>query len=314
MKIYINREHVSGPWGGGVKPLGRLIEVLNEKGHETFFGNITQNDYDVCFCWDPRPNNLGIWYGTLQHYCNLFGSKLIQRVGDVGTHGKPDLTSLVAETVKFSNKVIFTSNWAQNYIVSRNDDKNYNLDNFHVIENSPLEIFFKHRNKNTNINSKPKVVTHHWSNNQKKGFDLYRALDESIHTGKLDIDFTYIGRVPADFSFKASKIVEPQDQESLCRILPQHDIYLTASQEEAGANHILEAMAAGLPVLYQKDGGSIPEYCKEYSDFQYDNILDLRDQLTRCVKYYQNAKNSVLKFSRSIDDTILRYVDIIEQL
>ena len=39
------------------------------------------------------------------------------------------------------------------------------------------------------------------------------------------------------------------DELNLSLTLPSHDIYLTASLEEAGANHVLEALACGLPVL-----------------------------------------------------------------
>ena len=46
------------------------------------------------------------------------------------------------------------------------------------------------------------VVTHHWSNNEKKGFDIYRKIDQLIEDKMLDIDFTYIGRLPDDFRYK----------------------------------------------------------------------------------------------------------------
>ena len=40
----------------------------------------------------------------------------------------------------------------------------------------------------------------------------------------------------------------------LVDVLPSYDIYLTASEEEAGANHVLESLAAGLPIVYRDTG------------------------------------------------------------
>jgi hypothetical protein len=36
-------------------------------------------------------------------------------------------------------------------------------------------------------------------------------------------------------------------------------VYITASEHEAGANHIMEASAVGLPVLFNASGGSMME-------------------------------------------------------
>ena len=85
---------------------------------------------------------------------------------------------------------------------------------------------------------------------------------------------------------------------------------MTASLEEAGANHVLEALAAGLPIVYHENGGSISEYCSEYGVSFRDNtslissILSVRDN-------YKIYKNRVLSYNQSIDRTIDAYMDII---
>ena len=173
MKIYINREYVSGPWGGGAKPLGRLIAMLKTRGHDVYF-ELRNKKYDVYVCWDPRPSGRGAWYGTINDHRQKFGGKILQRVGDVGTHGKPDLTNLVKCSTVYSDHVLFVSNWAYDYIGREAIDVN----NVSVVENGPLEQFFKFRNKENMPSNKLRVVTHHWSNNQKKGFDIYKRIDE----------------------------------------------------------------------------------------------------------------------------------------
>ena len=96
--------------------------------------------------------------------------------------------------------------------------------------------------------------------------------------------------------------------------LPNYDVYLTASREEAGANHVLEAMAAGLPVVYHDEGGSIPEYCKEYSNFNFSMVDELPEIFDNIYKNYEEVKSTALGFNRTISDAISQYVEIIEKM
>ena len=88
MKIYLNRQPLKGPWGGGNKTVTKLSETLEKTGHQVTFR--LEDNIDMIFCFDPRPNKNGEWY---QHFLNYKNSrprtKIIQRVGDLGTHGKP---------------------------------------------------------------------------------------------------------------------------------------------------------------------------------------------------------------------------------
>ena len=63
------------------------------------------------------------------------GSKIIQRVGDVGTHGKPQLTQLVKDSVVYSDVCIFPSYWAFEYVGS--------LGNSVIVPNAPLDCFYE---------------------------------------------------------------------------------------------------------------------------------------------------------------------------
>ena len=124
-------------------------------------------------------------------------------------------------------------------------------------------------------------------------------------------EFYYIGQKPDNCSLK--NYHPPLNAEQLTEVLPKFDIYLTASEEEAGANHVLEAMAAGLPVVYSNLGGSIPEYCrdhgKEYSDFS-----QLVDSLSEVAREYSHYKEQVLKYNDTNDATIEKYCKIIEDV
>ena len=64
MKVYVNREPVTGPWGGGNKTLTELISQITDEGHEVVY-QLNHDDIDLIFCFDPRPNNTGEWYQNL---------------------------------------------------------------------------------------------------------------------------------------------------------------------------------------------------------------------------------------------------------
>ena len=299
MKIYFNREPVSGPWGGGNKTVSALSKALVKKGVNVTY-DLNDGPIDVIMCIDPRPNQSGIWYQNFLNYKMKNPSvKIVQRVGDVGTHSKPDLTRLVKESVKFSDFIIFPSLWAKEYI-------EFSDKNFSIIPNRPISDFFKFR-QNRAIKDRIKVVTHHWSTNPKKGFDTYEFLSSSENSL---VELTYIGRVPDSFNPKNVKVISPQDTSFLIEELPRHDIYLSASIEEAGANHVLEAMASGLPVLYHEKGGSIPEYCKGYG-LSFSSNEDIKERLRELVSDFSSYKSHVMKYDQKIEQTISDYCEIL---
>ena len=298
-KIFINRKPVIGPWGGGNKTLTGLAEKLSERHNVVY--DLDHKDIDVIFCFDPRPDSAGIWYKDLMEYREKFGSKIVQRVGDVGSHGKPDLTSLVYQSTHNSDFVIFTSDWARKAI-------SFNNKNYAIIHNSPVPEFFNNRSNRGIEGNVLKVVTHHWSTNQLKGFETYKKL--GLLANENNISFTYIGRYPDEETSEGIETIGPKDSKYLSEILPNFDVYLTASMYEAGANHVLEGLASGLPVVYAEGGGSIPEYVSSYG-VEYNDLQGLLLSLDTIRNNYQLFKSRALGYNSNFDDTIQKYVDII---
>jgi len=100
------------------------------------------------------------------------------------------------------------------------------------------------------------------------------------------------------------------DNDYLAKKLSQSDIYLTASEEEAGANHVLEALASGTPVLYHSNGGSVNNYCGNYG-VEYSNFRELLAGLVELKENYLGYKEKTMSYSKTIDDTIQEYKKII---
>ena len=96
-------------------------------------------------------------------------------------------------------------------------------------------------------------------------------------------------------------------------MLPRYDIYLTASEEEAGANHVLEGIACGLPVVYRNSGGSIVEYCdsvgEEYADFD-----EMIWSLTTVRDNYSVYKQRCLQYSDTNDMVVEKYLNVIRSV
>ena len=301
MKIYINRSPRSGPWGGGAKAVNRLVSSLTQKGHDVV--HRLEEGIDLIFCFDPRPNKYGEDFHHMLKYKQDNSIKIIQRVGDVGSHGKPDLTKYVEFCLDKSDFFIFPSTWAKDKI-------GFKKDNYAVIYNTPMKDFYKNRKKDKEISNRPKIVTHHWSTNVRKGFSLYKKFDEYCQETE-EFKFYYIGQVPSGTSFE--RYYPPLDTSVLSSVLPEFDIYLTASEEEAGANHVLEAMAAGLPVIYTSNGGSIVEYCEGYGE-SYDDFDKMINSIRKVTQEYSEYKNAVCNYKCTNDQTIDKYCEIIEDI
>lgn len=300
-KIYINRKPVYGPWGGGAKTVNKLWEQLEARGYTVV--DRLQSGIDIIFCFDPRPNHNGEHY---QHFINYRATnsdtKIVQRVGDLGTHSKPQLTSLVKQTLNISDYFIFPSLWAKEWI-------GFTGENGCVINNAPMDIFYDNRSQILNLPDQVSVVTHHWSTNPKKGFNLYSLFEKWAMTN--NVSFNYIGQLPPNTKFR--NYTKPISAIELAKELPKHHIYLTASEEEAGANHVVEALAAGLPVVYKDTGGSIVNYCEGYGE-NYGDFDSMISAFENVVKKYESYKKTVLTYMDVNDTVVNKYCDLLEKI
>lgn len=312
MKIYLNRAPVVAtndvanlstlpPWGGGNKFIAVLQHMLLAEGHEVCY-ELTPSDLYICF--DPRPNSSGVSGYNILDFKRRWGGKLAYRIGDVGTHGKPALGFSWLDLLPHADVVVYPSEWARDYLIklaARDNSRPINSIEAtsrirgHIVKNGALNTFFTYRREQHAPHVPLRIVTHHWSDNQFKGFDVYSHV--AAHP---DVEFTFIGRKPASCNIKC---LQPMNAAELSVELPRHDVYLTASMYEAGANHVLEGMAAGLPVIYSSLGGSIPEYVGQHG-VKFSDVYDVDFAIDTCLEKYSELLSSVASYKRTIFDTV----------
>lgn len=296
-----------------------FADGLTARGHEVV------HDYsaaDVYVCFDPRTDDVGISGTHLGRIARMRDAKFVCRVGDVGTHGKQYMAKMWLDALAYADRVVFPSRWARNYLdsyLTSNFSYEHRSNVFDVlwaraviIHNGPMKCFFDARRVDPpDVGSRVKVVTSHWSDNPKKGFELYQELSKCP-----DVQFTYIGRKPAGIQLQ--NYVPPLPADKLARELSKHDVYLTASLHEAGANHVLEAMAVGLPVVYHAAGGSIPEYLEE-SAMVSQEFVGGTDAAVAAIEAIASRmtvsgqSGSYTWESDGIDNVVRRYVDVVEE-
>jgi glycosyltransferase involved in cell wall biosynthesis len=266
MKIFFNRVPRLEPYGGGNQFLQRMTKLLGDSGHEVVYH--LNPGIDVIFMMDPRPGDIGYSLEHITAYKNQFpDTKILHRVNECDARkGTKDVDPLLLKAMFLSDKVVFISGWLKKYF----EGLGYSGYSEVIYNGCDLSHFFP---ENREPNKKLKLVTHHWSDNWMKGFDLYTKIDQYIHDHPdCDLEFTYVGRYCKEYKPTSTNIVAPLRGKELGNELRKHDIYVTASRFEPCGMHHIEGAASGLPVIFHKDTGGIRELClkhgEEYSTFR----------------------------------------------
>ena len=177
--------------------------------------------------------------------------------------------------------------------------------NNHVIVNGVDSEHFSDSPDFKLNNGKINLVTHHWSNNQLKGFDIYEELDFICGYDE-DITFSYIGQHRG--TFKNTNIVSPMFGKNLGSELSKYDAYVSASRFDPGPNHILESLSCNLPTYVHRDGGGCVEFVQN-EEFVYDDINQLISKIKN-EKKPAISKNNLRSWKSCVSD----YCDLMKKM
>ena len=150
---------------------------------------------------------------------------------------------------------------------------------------------------------KIRLISTSWSDNPRKGRATYEWIDEHLDWSRYE--HTFVGRVTGEFEHIRTHA--PVDSPTLAGLLKQHDIYVTASQNDPCSNALVEALSCGLPVIYLRDGGH-PELVG-FGGIGFRTPEEIPAALDRLVASYEAFQRSI--WVDGIDELAQKYVDCV---
>ena len=305
MMIAINTKYKKA-WGGGSHFSYAITESL-KLNNFTVTNKLSKHVDAILMVFFSKNTMTFEWSEALEFKKKNPNTILIQRINNLDTHSFQKKS--ISRFKKYSNKVdasVFVSDWARNYAHSIG----MKLQNEYVVKNQ-VSSSFNNINSIWDKKSKLKIVTHHWSKNSHKGFNLYNKLGK-IRNKKMKkiLDLLYIGRSP--FKLDGFKMKSPLHGNKLADKLSAQHMYFSASQLECGPYHVLEAMHCGLPVMYCSGGGAIKEYVGDCGWEISSN--DMKSDIEKVIHDYDRVVCNVSKLYKSYDPKMLgvQYVNIIQ--
>lgn len=134
---------------------------------------------------------------------------------------------------------------------------------------------------------KIRLISTSWSDNPRKGGPIYHWIEKNLDWNRFE--YTFVGR--ASERFERIHHIPPVSSEELATLLREHDIYITASQNDPCSNALIEAMACGLPALYLNSGGH-PEIVG-YGGLPFTGVDEIFSQLDTLVENYSMFQNLI---------------------
>ncbi len=295
LKIFINFECKDVPYGGGNQFVLKLVDYL--KGFSNFSITYTlEKDIDIYFLIDIRKEGAFKKYSfeEIDKYKQRHGGKIIYRINDCDiTRENKEVESLILKNIDKIDYFIFNSTFIKEYYFEKYTA--FNKTQYSIIYNTcDGRIFFP---KKERVSEKIKIVTHHWSDNIHKGYEIYYQL-YNYCMNRNDVEFVFIGRTFNGKFTDFQKINGPYKGQELANALRDCDIYVTASVYDACPMHVLEGLSCGLPILYIDHLGGGKDICKAANEKvgePFNDFPDLVMALDKLKNNYSFYYNNILK-------------------
>lgn len=143
---------------------------------------------------------------------------------------------------------------------------------------------------NSSSDTRVRVVTSAWSDGKRKGYDTLQWLDSNLDFTKYKLEL--YGRPSMGSRFKNVIVRKPVTSEELAvELRESFDIFLTPSRLEPCSNSVVEALASGLPVVYQRGSGH--DELVMNGGLGFDVKEELPDILDRIVDSYTSFQGNI---------------------
>lgn len=275
MKIAINCKKITGPWGGVNQFCNTLENRLTERGHIVVRSLDPDTQVILLAISSLTSESASFSYIDAAKHKQQYRSKIVHRINAYdGQRGSIlGVTEAVVRANEIGDHTVFVSSFIRNIYLQL--DRPCSI----ILNGCDESVFYPRQGAAEGFS----LVTHHWSDNLMKGFEIYRQIDKNK-------ELTLIGRIPSGYQF--SRHLPPMTSLPLAEELSSHSAYITAAQLESGPNHPLEAMACGLPILYM-DSGSMKEYCGNWGvEFDTTNLFEKIDYVkNNLIQLKENLKS-----------------------
>jgi len=282
MKVCFTMKPQKAAFGGGNQFALNFVDFLEKKKVKVVY-DLGESNIDIIFIMDPRIlkyNHIDL--SQIKKYKQKYPkTKIIHRVNDCD---KPrgdtnNLDSILIETFKISDLIIFVSQWTKNYFINEKNCKF--VENKSTVINNGCNFNYFYPPTKKNLKGKIKIITHHWSSNSNKGKDIYEQLNQWVKDK--NYEFIYIGR-----ESNVDHKIGPFFGLELANQLRKAHIYVTASQFENCPMHVIEALACGLPLCYSNNIGGGVEIANKHGSESFDNFEELTQKIEKITNNYNN--------------------------
>lgn len=284
MKIAIGFKYFEGPYGGGSRFNVSLTKFLRSKNVRVVH-ELNDSDIDIILLTDPRANCSLCSFNyvdVIKYVRNKKDTLVIQRVNECDERKN---TKTINKQLYIGNQCCDATIFIASWLIENFRQKNFYFNNPSVILNGANSSVFKNYD-NKIKDKKIRMVTHHWSPNLIKGWDIYDFVDNlSLDEEFKNLEFHYIGNKPKNYNSKRIIFHPPLNNEKLAEELSKYNFYLTASLNEPAGMHHIEGALCGLPILYRKSG-ALPEYCYKHG-IGFENKRDFKSSLLKMMKEFK---------------------------
>lgn len=287
------------PAGGGNQTLRAIVREMRERGVKVELQTISPTSKAVLF------NSFNFDYERLRLLARRVDDvRRVHRVGAVTSlyRGFDDGTD--ARIAAMNHELADATIAISHATIDMYRTIGIELVDPHVVYNGCDDrIFNRDGRRAFDRNRKVRLVSTSWSDNPNKGAPVYRWLEDHLDWARYE--FTFIGN--AAVAFERIRHIPPVGSVELAGLLREHDIFVTATMNDAYSNALVEALSCGLPAVYLDSGGS-REAVKE-AGFGFKSAEEVPGLLERLVADYEEYQAAISL--PSLAEVTDRYLEVL---
>lgn len=288
----------AAPAGGGHQTLRALVGEFRRRGLRVAF-NVIPPDGQACLF-----NSFNFDVDQLERFAAAMPPecRMVHRVGAVTSlyRGYDDGTD--ARVAEINGRFAETTIAISHATIDMYRSIGIELVNPRVIYNAVDPAIFNPRGRvRFDRRRRTRIIAASWSDNPRKGGPVLRWLEDVLDWDRYEL--TFVGNTQE--SFERIRHLPPVPSHDLAGLLRQHDIFFTATQDDAYSNALVEALSCGLPAVYLDSGGS-REAVRE-AGFAFTAWDEIPERLDRLRDEYEERQAAIsLPAVTEIVDAYLR--------